>query len=232
MVSSSIREIFDIIHRKHVPDCCLEWFEYLLNEQIWHLEVIPFHALDCKIVKIDEFDREIFECGYWRMKRNWSYQGFKELQIKKGCHQNLHQAIHCLHDKGIGLDKIEIEQPFRGFSVDVEGEIEKENIIVELGELSCLGKFRLVQDEIVKEFWFDGKNSMYCLSRTKTKIRRDFVSHIFTYYKSHCESDFSHLSSCSTYGAFDCFGILKQERVKEEAQKQKREEKKRTQDLA
>jgi hypothetical protein len=208
MVSSNTREIFDIIHRKHVPDCCLEWFDYLLKEQIWHLEVIPFHVLDCKIVKVED-DREIFECGYWRMKRDWSYQGFKELQIEKGCHQHLHQAVHCLHDKEIGFDKINIEQPFKCFKVDVEGEIEKEKqyIIVELGELSSLGKFRLVQDEIVKEFWFDRKNRMHCLSQTKTKIRRDFTSHIFKYYKSHC--DCSHLWSCTTYGAFDCLGTLR-----------------------
>jgi len=148
------------------------------------------------------------------MKRDWSYQGFKEPDIKNGCHQNLHQAIHCLHDRGIGFDQINVEQRFRGFIVDVEGEIEKEKeyIIVELGELSSLNKFWFVRDEIVKEFWFDGidgKNWMYCLSQTKTKIRRDFASHIFKYYKSHCESDHSHLWSCSAYGAFDCLGTIR-----------------------
>jgi hypothetical protein len=213
MVNSSIKEIFDIVFAKRVPDCCLEWFEYLLREQIWHLEVVLFYALNCKIVKTDEFDREIFECGYWRMKTDWSYQGFKELQIKKGCHQNLHQAVHCLHDKGIGFDNINIEQTFRGFDVDVEGEIkkEKEYIVIELGELSTLNKFRLVQDKIVREFWFDRKNWMYCLSQTKAKIGKDFRTHTFKYYKSHCESDNSYLSSCLTYGAFDCLEILKEE---------------------
>jgi len=202
----AIEEIFDIVWARHVPECCLEWFEYLLREQIWHLEVIPFHALNCKIVKVENH-REIFECGYWRSKRNRSYHGFKNRHIKKGCHENLHQAIHCLHDKRIGFNKINIEEEFRGFFVDVEGEIEKEKeyIIVELGELSGL-KFWLVQDEIVKEFWFDGEKWMYCLSQTKKKPTRNFLEHIFEYYETHCEEN-SNIADCLSSGAFNCLEI-------------------------
>jgi hypothetical protein len=112
-----------------------------------------------------------------------------------------------LHDRGIGFDKINIEQPFRGFKVDVEGEIEKEKeyIIVELGELSCLGKFLLVQDEIVKEFWFDGKNWMYCLiQKREVTEKENLCFYVAGYFKSHCQDDINQISNCLTYGCFDC----------------------------
>lgn len=112
-----------------------------INNHEYQLKVILFRQHKCKAEKIykSELDRGTYqyECGYWESVYDEEFFGFKKRRMHQGRHWNLHQVIHCLHDLGIGFDKIKIEERFRGGIVDVEAEIEREKqyVVVELGEL-------------------------------------------------------------------------------------------------
>lgn len=85
-------------------------------------------------------------------------------------------------------------------------------IVVELGELSKIGKFSLPDDKRVKEFWFGDKtNFIYSLSRKAPMTQQasneegeSYLLHIANYYKDHCVTD-RRLKDCeSSYSAYDC----------------------------
>lgn len=212
----AVSKIFDVIvWNKNIPLCYFQWMRNNFLDGVWQLKVIPFKPIICKS-KIESngfVDVEYFDCGFKQAVKGDSMGGFKNKHIAKGDHENLHQIIHRLGDSGIDFAKIEIEQRFKGYIVDVLGEIDKKYIAVELGKLSDLGKFLLVDEESVKELWFgDDDRFIYSLSRkapcNKDLLRKEadsFLLQITNYYKTFCEGK-GQLSSCllSPYSAWNC----------------------------
>jgi hypothetical protein len=208
--------IFNVIWAKIVPDCFLEYMIQAIDTHEYDLKVIPFLPIDCKYTRTfkSKFDKGTleYECGYWESEYHENFLGFKERTIHKGKHWNLHSVIHCLHNLGIEFDKIQIEERFRGGIVDVEAEIEKEKkyIVVELGELSNIGKFFLTDDEIVEEFWFSDKDKfIFSLSRGINSTNKEpgyYFKFISNYHNKHCKQGYRPNSfDCDTYGAVNCY---------------------------
>ena len=91
------------------------------------------------------------------------------------------------------------------------GETDKKYVAVELGKLSSLGKFSLVDEENVKEFWFgDNDKFIYSLSRKspydEQLLRKEadsYMLQIRNYYKTHCEVK-GQLSCISPNSAWNC----------------------------
>jgi hypothetical protein len=212
----AVSRIFDVmVWNRNIPPC---YFEYIRNNllKIWQLRVVPFEPIDCKsrVESNGIVDVEYYDCGFQESVNGDSMGGFNHKPIKKGEHENLHQIIHCLHRSGIDFRKIQIEQRFDGFILDLLGEMDKDKkyIVVELGKLSGLGKFLLVDEENVKELWFGDTNRfIYSLSRkvpnSEQLLRQeadDFFLHIVKYYKAHCYAH-GQLSSClSSDSAWNC----------------------------
>ena len=179
---------------------------------------MPFKPLVCKS-KIESngiVDVEYFECGFERAVKGDSMGGFKGKQINKGDHENLHQIIHRLNDIGLTFSEIEIEQQFDGYIIDVLGKKGEKYIAVELGKMSDIGKFLLVDEENVDELWFGDKDKfIYRLSRSAPKnqeiLRKEadnFLTHFVNYFRTFCEGN-GQLSTCisSPYSAFNCIAI-------------------------
>ena len=137
---------------------------------------------------------------------------FKGRNIGKGQHESLHQIIHRLSSERISYDKIEIPQNYfngSGYKVDVLAELANQKyIVVELGQLSCIGKFDLIYHPKVQELWLaDKEKFVYGLSLNEP--RNDSYSektHFHNYYQQHCCD--GQLSEClSPHYAYNCMSI-------------------------
>ncbi len=215
----AVSTIFDVlVWNRNIPLCYFEWIRSNFVNGVWQLRVIPFKPIICKS-KIESngvVDVEYYECGFNIGVKGDAMGGFKNKHMGKGDHENLHQIVHCLNNSGIDFSKIEIEQRFKGYIVDVLGEKEQKFIAVELGKLSDLGKFLLVDEENVKELWFgDSDRFIYSLSRkapnNKQLLRKEadsYLLHFINYYRTYCEGQ-GQLSSClsSPYSAWNCVEI-------------------------
>jgi hypothetical protein len=195
----AVMRIFDVGWNCRLSSCYAEWLSKIFREQYWKISVIPFIS---EIVEEKGKDdcRTVYSCGYWDTFQD---RGFKGGHIKKGNHQNLHQVIHCLKEyRRISLEKIDIEQRFSGYQVDVLGEIEPEKyIVVELGELSSYEKLWLIYDPLVKEFWFDGKGKYFYSLKANGElpIEEHLLEHMFDFFMEKCSKDLGQFCNCSTY---------------------------------
>lgn len=106
-----------------------------------------------------------------------------------------------------------------GFRVDVLAQIDDEYIVVELGTLSSIGKFALVEDDDVRALWFaDTGNFIYSLSKSnKLSLKESIVNgynyqlFISNYYaQNHCSQSRGIYSSVEDYecdkAPFNCRG--------------------------
>jgi hypothetical protein len=215
----AVAKIFDVIvWKKNIPSCQIQWIRNNLVNGIWQLKPMLFKPITCKsTIRNNGFvDVEYFECGCHRAVKGDTAWWFKNRYIKRGNHGNVHLAIHRLYDLGIGFDQIEIEEWLKGVKVDVLGKIGENYIAVELGELSNIDKFWLVEEDIVKELWFgDNDKLIYSLSRKAhrseqalRKERDNYLIYMTGYYKTNCERK-GQLSRClSSYSAYNCVSIL------------------------
>ena len=196
----AIRQIFDIGWACRLTPCYAEWLSKILRKQYWKISVLPFIKQIVEKKWKDDFGRTVCSCGYWK---DIPDSGFKLQHIKKGCHQNLHQVIHCLNKyRGIPFEKISIERDFCGYQVDVLGEIDPEKyIVVELGQLSSYEKFWLIYDSILKEFWFDGQGEYFYSLRANGELPEEehLLRYAFDFFVKKCSKNLGQLSDCSTY---------------------------------
>lgn len=198
----AIRQIFDIGWNCRLTPCYVEWLNKILRKQYWKLRVIPFINEIVEKNRKDDFQRTIYSCGYWEYVHGI---GFKNQHMGKGCHQNLHQVIHCLNRcRGIPFENINIEQKklFPPYQVDVLGEITPEKyIVVELGQLSSYGKFWLIYDPLVKEFWFDGEGKYFYSLQANGKLpnKEQLLKFMLDFFVKNCSKDLGQLWNCSTY---------------------------------
>ena len=165
----AIIQIFDIGWDCRLTSCYIEWLTKILRKQYWKISAIPFIS---EIIEKNEKEdnRTVYDCGYWETPQS---MGFKDRSIKKGSHENLHQAIHCLNKyRRVPFDKIQIEEWFYGSNkVDVLGKMDSEKcIVVELGTLSTYSKFGLIYEPHVDEFWFDGKGQYFYTLKAYGKL--------------------------------------------------------------
>lgn len=210
----AVSKIFNVMDwGKIIPPCYFSWISKNLKEKNWKLKVIPFMPIICdsKVENNGVVDVRYYDCGFFRLDKGYSMGGFKNKHISKGQHDNLHQVIHCLHRAGIDFFRMVVEENFEGCKVDILGETEeKKYIAVELGKLSKIGKFSLIYEDNVKEFWFgDTMNFIYSLSR-KTPKNNELLGdenksqYILNYKKSHCDMKQRYECSSSSYHAFNC----------------------------
>jgi hypothetical protein len=185
-----IRQIFDIGWNCRLTPCYIKWLSKILRKQYWKISSIPFISeIIEKKKKDDDSFRTVYDCGYWETLQS---SGFKDGYIKQGCHENLHQAIHCLNKcRRIPFDKIAIEQRFYGgYQVDVLAKTNSEKyIVVELGNLSSYGKFGLIYEPHVEELWFDGKGQYFYILRANGKLpTEESFEHTLTEFpKNECD---------------------------------------------
>jgi hypothetical protein len=207
----AVSRIFDVmVWNKIIPPCYLAWISNNLLKQIWQLRVVPFEPMACnsRIESNGLVDVEYYDCGFQVAVKGESMGAFKHRPIKQGEHENLHQVIHCLHRSGIDFCKIQIEEKFCGYKVDILGEIEKDKkyIVVELGKLS------LIYEESVKELWFgDTEKFIYSLSLKELTIEQpikneanDYMLHFVKYYKEHCITNRQLFHCLSSHYAYNC----------------------------
>jgi hypothetical protein len=196
----AIEQIFDIGWNCRLTLCCAEWLRNIMRKQYWKIGVIPFiNKITEKKWKDDL--RTVYHCGYFEDFNGRN--GFKDIYIKKGSHQNLHQAIHCLNKyRGIPFENIDVEQPFYNYEVDILGKMNsRKHVVVELGELSSYEKFWLIYDSLVKEFWFDGKGKfLYSLRASgELPIEEHPFEHMFDFFQEKCKGDLGQFWECSRY---------------------------------
>jgi hypothetical protein len=186
----TIRHIFDIGWNCRLTPCYIEWLSKILKKQYWKIGAIPFIS---EIIEKNEKDdnsfRTVYDCGYWETLQSI---GFKDRCMKKGCHGNLHQAIHCLNKyRSIPFDNIEIEEWFYGGKkVDVLGKMDSgKNVVVELGTLSTYSKFSYIYNPHVEECWFDGKGKYFYTLRANGKLptEESFEHTLIDFPKSECD---------------------------------------------
>jgi hypothetical protein len=202
----AIKQIFDIGWACRLSPCYAEWLSKILRKQYWKLSVLPFvnKRLFTEEIKEQDFPLTHYDCGYTEQRVSGTYY-FRHGVMKSGSHSNLHQAIHCLNKyRGIPFEKINIEQWFCGYKVDVLGEVNPEKyIVVELGQLSSYGKLWLIYDPLVKEFWFDGTGEgkyFYSLrANGELPIEESLHEHMFGFFVKKCSQNLGQFWNCSTY---------------------------------
>ena len=109
----AVRKIFDVmLWRRQIPPCFITWIRNNFRNNIWQLRVIPYPSTNCnsRVQSNGILDIRYYECGCHVNERGNPIWGFKNRQIKKGAHDNLHHIIHCLNSIGINQDNIVIEE--------------------------------------------------------------------------------------------------------------------------
>lgn len=107
-----IRHIFDVGWNCRLTPCYVEWLRKILREGYWKIRPVPFVSEIIEEKKNDNNLRTVYSCLHSNLS------GFKNVDIKKGYHRNLHQVIHCLNEyRGIPFEKINVEHWFGEFQV-------------------------------------------------------------------------------------------------------------------
>jgi len=217
----AVSKIFNVMVRgKQIPPCFLTWIAKNFHSNVWQLRVIPFQPIDCKyFVEGDGMlGIRYYECGCNVNERGYSIWGFKNRQIGRGAHENLNKVIHCLGRLGISYANMEIEEWFDGSRVDILARTNQgKKILVELGEISDIGKYFFPDMKEVKEFWFgDNGKFIYSISKQElitpengSKEERKYSKFIAEYYKTYCNSDRLYYHCISSDSAYNCSSILR-----------------------
>jgi len=221
----AVRKIFNVmVWGKQIPPCFLTWIASNFHHNIWQLQVIPFQSIDCKY-KVEGngiLGIRYYECGFHMADRGQSLGGFKNRQISKGAHENLHKVIHCLNREGIDYANMDIEEWFDGCKVDILARTKEDKaILVELGEISNIGKYYFPDIEGIKEFWFGDKdNFIYRLSRKKPitedsskQEAKQYSEFIANYYRKYCNSNRLYYHCMSYQSAYNCQSLLRELKI-------------------
>ena len=211
-----ITYIFDIGLKWVLTPCYVEWLSKILRYGYWKLRPVLFVGEIIEEMKNDRGLRTVYSCGYYECLHSYCI-GFKNVDIRDGYHQNLHQVVHCLNEyRGIPFEKIDVEQWFGDkYRVDVRGKINPEKyILVELGTLSPFEKFWLIYNPKVEELWFDGvpfdgkRKCFYSLSSNKkvsmNEVCRLLIDTMHDYYRKKCRENPTQFSNCSIYSKELC----------------------------
>lgn len=118
---------------------------------------------------------------------------------------------------------MDVEEWFDGYKVDILARTKEEKaILVELGEISDIGKYYFPDMEGVKEFWFgDKENFIYRLSRKepiseeslKQEAKR-YSNFIADYYKKYCNSNRLYYHCMDYQSAYNCSSLLRELNIK------------------
>jgi len=184
----------------------------------WKVKPILFVEIIEEKIEDDDL-QTVYSCGYWK-SRHSNGIGFKNRDMKKGCHHNLHQVIHCLNKyRGIPFEKISIECGFydskHSDKFDVLAEINSEKyIVVELGYVSSYDKFWWIYEPYVEEIWFDAqpfdgsRKYFYSLSANNKSqwenLSKDRIDSMRDYFREKCSKDLGQFWNCGRYSKELC----------------------------